>query len=525
MNNSMAVTPDSSIRLLRCPLKLDNLNQITFSNLSAQETYFLSLPYLYDNNLSYIRKDGVIRVSTTSSGSGQLTYEDLLTYNYVMYKNTHYENKWFYAYITNIKYINDGCTEISIETDYFQTWQFDIVWKNTFIEREHVNDDTTGSHTIPEDVETGEYYSNGYEYIDDLDDFGYMVCATTNPDTTQRNVSTNLGGVPYVGNVYYEDSIVDLQNLLQSYVNNHHEDNIYAVYTIPKIATLETTSGQVDNMAGPIVYDYEYDKPTTLNGYTPKNNKLKTFPYMYALISNNNGQSVVLKWDHFTTAKADFSLACIPCIGASIKLTPNSYEGGSHNEQYSIMVGKYPTLSWSKDLFTNWLSSNAVNLGVGLGASALQIVGGIGAIGTGAGSVLGTGMLASGLSGIANSVSQVYQHQFDANSFRGNVNGGDINVCSERNGIYIYKMSIKYEYAKMIDDYFSAYGYKVNRVGTPHIHVRTNWDYLKTINCNLGGNIPDQDLKSLCNMMNVGMTFWHNTANFLNYSATNTIIT
>ena len=127
-----AVTPDSTIRLLKCPIKLDDRNQLTFSSTAEQLTYFQSLPYLTDANMTYIRKDGVIRVGTNSSS---VDYEDLLQYNYVMYQNTHYDSKWFYAYITDVKYINDGCTELSIETDVFQTWSFDATFKQSFIER------------------------------------------------------------------------------------------------------------------------------------------------------------------------------------------------------------------------------------------------------------------------------------------------------------------------------------------------------------------------------------------------------
>ena len=36
------------------------------------------------------------------------------------------------------------------------------------------------------------------------------------------------------------------------------------------------------------------------------------------------------------------------------------------------------------------------------------------------------------------------------------------------------------EYLKCCDDYFSMFGYKVNRLGTPHLHVRTYYDYCKT---------------------------------------------
>ena len=41
-----------------------------------------------------------------------------IQYNYCMYKNDSYKDKWFYAFITDIKYINDGMSEL-IETDVF----------------------------------------------------------------------------------------------------------------------------------------------------------------------------------------------------------------------------------------------------------------------------------------------------------------------------------------------------------------------------------------------------------------------
>ena len=34
-----------------------------------------------------------------------LRFEDLLGYNYCMYKNDSYQDKWFYAFITDIKYV------------------------------------------------------------------------------------------------------------------------------------------------------------------------------------------------------------------------------------------------------------------------------------------------------------------------------------------------------------------------------------------------------------------------------------
>lgn len=56
-----------------------------------------------------------------------------------MYQNANYGDKWFYAFIVNMTYISDYTTEIEILTDAFQTWQFDIIFKQSFVEREMIN--------------------------------------------------------------------------------------------------------------------------------------------------------------------------------------------------------------------------------------------------------------------------------------------------------------------------------------------------------------------------------------------------
>lgn len=46
-------------------------------------------------------------------------------------------------------------------------------------------------------------------------------------------------------------------------------------------------------------------------------------------------------------------------------------------------------------------------------------------------------------------------------------------------------MSIKQEYARVIDNFFNMYGYKVNDVKIPNITGRLNWNYVKTVDINL----------------------------------------
>ena len=35
-------------------------------------------------------------------------------------------------------------------------------------------------------------------------------------------------------------------------------------------------------------------------------------------------------------------------------------------EEEGIVAGKFPTMSWSRDAYSNWLSQNALNVGLGV---------------------------------------------------------------------------------------------------------------------------------------------------------------
>lgn len=125
------VTPNTRIILLKSPLQLSNKHQITFANNNEQFQYFYNLPKLEEDDASYQRKDGVIRFPAHA--------DTLQEYNYCMYQNENYGNKWFYAFITAISYVNDNCSFISIKTDVFQTWQFSLNYLQSFIEREMIS--------------------------------------------------------------------------------------------------------------------------------------------------------------------------------------------------------------------------------------------------------------------------------------------------------------------------------------------------------------------------------------------------
>lgn len=330
---------------------------------------------------------------------------------------------------------------------------------------------------------------------------------------------------------YICDNITQVVNILQAYATAGKSDTVFGLYMCPSLL-IDNTSGtlQYSGQSTPCYGSQYIQKPSKLNGYSPKNKKLLTFPYCFLNVSNNSGTTNTLQYELFNEIdeypnQCLMNIKGVPTVGASIKCCPFNYKnsGEYDNEEEGILAGKFPTLSWSEDAYINWLTQNSVNIGIGVASNLITIVGGLGMMATGGGAVAGASSIVSGGLGIASQLGQVYEHSITPNSAKGNTNGGDINSCTNTNTFYFYKMSIKQEYAKIIDDFFTMYGYKLNCVKIPNIKGRPNWNYVKTIDCNITGNIPQMDLLQIKHIFDNGVTFWHNPVTFLDYSQNNTI--
>lgn len=317
---------------------------------------------------------------------------------------------------------------------------------------------------------------------------------------------------------YICSNITEVVNILQAFTNN---DSVFAVYMIPDSIINNASEGMQFSQREPVIETKEILKASSLDNYIPKNKKLLTFPFCFLNVSNNNGSSNTFQYELFKNESCIFKIKGVPTIGGSIKCVPVDYKTSNSDgiEEEGIMAGKFPTLSWSADEYTNWLTQNAVNIGLGVASNLLTIIGGIAS----GNPIVGIAGITSGGMGIANTMGQFYEHSLTPNSARGNTNAGDINTCTNTNTFYFYKMSIKEEYAKIIDNFFSMFGYKINEIKIPNITGRTNWNYVKTIDANILGDIPQNDLQEIKDIFNNGVTFWHNANTFLDYSQNNNI--
>ena len=274
-----------------------------------------------------------------------------------------------------------------------------------------------------------------------------------------------------------------------------------------------------------ILSDYNIPINNSLNAYVPVNKKLYCYPYNYLLVTNQTGGNAEYHYEDFINNVPVFNIIGTLSPGCSIKLYPENYKkcpdsSTNHPGFNDGLVGaKFPICSWQNDSFTNWMTQQAVNVKMNQVSTAMQV-----------GAFLLTGGEAGDPNGLFGSqakyLSERYQHALVSPQAGGSINGGDATFARNEQNFGYYKMSIKAEYAKMIDNYFTKYGYQVNVLKVPNITGRANWNYVQIAQDDEIGNgsVPTSYMEEINNACRRGITIWHNHANIGNYNLSNNIV-
>lgn len=550
----------SKVYLLNVPLEDDMRNTLYFSSANNQQTYFNNNIGKTYTNVSYQSEKRTFRCPDH--------IDNVRQYNYIMWQNTAYSNKWFYAFIKDMVYYSDQYTDVIFEVDPLQTYMFDIEVKPSFVEREHVDNDTIGLHTVPEGLETGEYaivdkYNIPlYESGTPGQDWAICFCVTNYPTGDRINgEGLTVGGVFTSLHFFAVADVITAYAVIKYYdiADGITADAIKNVYMIPRSGVnMEPVGGHTTwtFTGGGVTYTIPVypinDSATTgpfywqqsdhlYSNYKPRNNKLFTYPFYYAYLSNKVGDNLVVHWEDFPmqtiggyqARTIGYKKALVPSTSLSAKLYFINYkgysEGGSYGErlyEYGINFAKAPVCAWTTDYYTNWLTQNGVNIATNITGAVAS--GGL-AIASAAllGGPIGLAVAGAGIglaSAIGNSVAQQHQASVTPDNANGDVNAGDVMFAYNKCAISLYSMSIKPEYSQIIDSYFDMFGYKVNRLKVPNTNHRQNWWYTKTIGANIVGNVPNEYMNKIKEAYNNGLTYWKNPANFLNYSVSNGIV-
>lgn len=513
----MYIAPNSTIRILR-NVTIDNTYQHTihFNSSIEQSTYFTGLSKYTVNNYTYQRKERILRVGILA--------DNLYDCNYIMFQNTSFGDKWFYAFITNVEYVNNEASNITFELDVMQTWYFDYTIRPSFVEREHVTSDNVGDNLVPDDLELGEYISDDFDGTNQLGTKSIVVAATFD-----KNLDDNPGGT-YSGiysGLYYNvfDNYSEVNEFINDVVNDNKASGIVSIFMMPK--------NMVGEIGGTVkTYEVNKSKKVTgqIDGYTPKNNKLYTYPYNFLYVTNLNGVGVPFPYEYFTDpSNCTFILSGDMSCNPQVVLCPTNYKGVPANYNEKIILDGFPQCSYNTDSFKAWLAQTGVSQLVSLAGGTAAVAGGVAsynaavAAGTTALAIGGVPIAAvAGLVSVAGVVAGVTQHATLPMQAQ-NAQGNSAMMALGLKDFAFMRMHIRSEFAKIIDEYWEVYGYPVHRVKIPNISTRRHWNYVKTIDVNIIGSVPADDMAKIKACYNNGITFWRNGSEVGNYSLNNSI--
>ena len=192
-------TQNTSLTLCNVPWNSDYRDLVRFPLSDGLNNYINNQtgPQIVLSDLSYVPVNRPIRV--------EVPFNQVMRFNYLRASNPHQGlgmdfQKDYYYFIQDVRYVAQNTTEIIVQLDVWQSFNFNIQFGKAYIERGHVlladnrvNDNNGRDYlTIPEGLDVGGEYQIAQTYNDQLadavgpesDDHNYSIMVISNVDLT-----------------------------------------------------------------------------------------------------------------------------------------------------------------------------------------------------------------------------------------------------------------------------------------------------------------------------------------------------
>lgn len=393
-------------------------NTVLFVSAEQQYNYLEAFRPITLTKNSYTRVTrGVIKIGFENDITSEVYKDKIIAAvynaNYMAFKNTSFENKWFYAFIDSTEYLNNNTVTIAYHIDPIQTYMFDWRFNQCLIEREHTVTDLLGEHTLDEGLETGPYRAymaecymedpnspTGLSFMNNRFEYQRTVILASSVDVTDAAFPKNYGvivpgflgqnggGDYYSGIRYYSFPITndltyinELNRGLDELAGSADADAIVAIFMMPR-EFVPTNNDEYQN--GCAAKRMRVMRKGTIDSYTPRNNKLFCYPYNVLYITNNAGNTAEYKVENFVDPYEQeydvFSIWGNCSMTPGMYCAPINYNGVLNlpNFDDEITVTGFPMCSYTIDSFKAWLAQNAGMIGAtagGLAASWATFIG------------------------------------------------------------------------------------------------------------------------------------------------------
>lgn len=550
------VVPSAVLKLYCVPWNNFYHDTVIFKNKTEQATYHNNL---YNDSISkytfsQMRK---FRIGENIVIKGEI--EDIQKCNYLSYNSNGFV---YYAFVNSVNWINENLISISYDIDVLQTYMFNcLIDESTgkskisecLVEREHVSNDAYFANLEPENIKVNGTYCvkrlNIFEYLnspigtispstDNKTAWVYLVFAKNKnldkpqSDTAYYSPVEDIGYIKSAIAIYIVER--DSLNLfLQSiYDNNRDINSIIAICPIPRDffdVDSKTNKLKLKNFKNALPLSFTLPTMLKTGNISVKNKKCYNSEFLKMTVLNtSNGNSEININDLQRAGNQQGSLR----VNLKIYLSPSPYgafvitdsdidswisENTFTNSGTLVTSAQLPAIPIISDTYENWVRTRSEAVNLALVSSTIQtLLSGLGAVaGIATGNaVAGVGLGISAVKAGAGLVENVLSKNIEEKTAKTSSNNI---ICVSSNGFDIYNCNFPIivitvpnkEDMKRVDDYFQAFGYKINQIKKPDIFTRKKWNFLKTNNSKVIGDCPHAYSQRIDEILNSGIRFHH----------------
>lgn len=564
------------------PIDATQTRQLYFNTEAERDNYFSSkvVSSGSNTNFKFIRKSRALKV--------QANENSIETCNYMRFKNT--GGMWWYAFVTNIEYVNPNTSLVYFKIDVYQTFFLQSEIKQCDIAREHTANASLWQNTVQEGLDYGDYTICSTSFVP-FNPAGYLIVSSVNLGASGVDSSGNPFIVAAKGGTFNKAPSACNYYIVAQYGNTINTSDLQTVLTAisqyPWVAqcitgvypiypdVLDRVGGDYITIGGARLFQVSgssnigtFNRVVTeaawqskFPNYTAK--KLYTYPYSFIEVVTPDGDTEIIKPELIPENEIDleFVIRMIfnPAIEFDAKLL--GYCGSNNNDRqfqtlvcsgaasYPVQNNGYYASKMTQENMNNLIrSQNAENLRIGesyinTNMAYSELHHGIDLVGQTANlfdpsSWMATGGVSGNLSGMAHtglSMAQEYdvsRQQIETNNrmeqqaaardrlkidsnqnavtLSGSTAAGNnpIDLAAGTFNMIIRYWSVKPEFRSKLEQYFSAFGYRSERIGTPNFSIGNRYHYIRCNSVNIYGDIPNIYLNELQNLFLDGITLW-----------------
>lgn len=544
MSLTMAYALQSN-KLMLCkdvPLDASQTRQLSFSDSADQYNYFRGKATHFFDDFKYIREHRGVKVPVNAEEIGNICY---------MGFQNRASGKWYYAFVTQVAYVNPETSLINFEIDVYQTFLFDMVIRDCDIAREHVVVDNFRENTLQEPVDAGDYivcYNDTFD-LDALDEqtthYQFVIVSAVDlladAGTLEEPKITGAQGGVYAGLpsgaraylVSPRRGTSSITSIMESVSNFPWvSQSILAIYacTSFNIAGSVTVKDSAMGFQIGVISDSSTPLSIPVGGVLAnwmshfpfyRNNKMYTSQFSFIEMVLPNGNRTVLKPEFLNDGVPNIQVVGTLIPSPQMYIYTPDYCGADNDFMlnsnvlsgfpcFPVQNNTYP-LQTTQAEATNTLvhSQNKSNIFWDTVGNVAQSIFSGNPL-----NVISTGIDA--LRNVRNEEQAAERDRQRIGQMQTNVSltgssGGGLEsfIASKKLEIFFRWWTVKPEYAEKIEQFLDVYGYKVSRFGIPEMYSRPRYNYIRCNNVNIFGDIPNEFLQPLRNMFLNGFTLWH----------------